>query len=553
MKFGAVDIDAAEGAVLAHSTETPAGRLKKGRRLSRHDIEQLRSAGLASVVAATLEAGDVDEDVAALRIAKASAGANVRIAEAFTGRANIFATADGIVQLDREGLLALNAIDEGITVATLMPNERVSAGQMVATVKIIPFAVPETAVAKAEAIATQCGQIAIADFHAHRVGLVVTRLGSTKASVTKKRIKAIVDRVEGAGSEVASQKVVAHRRADVRDAVRAMRDERMDLILVFGATAIVDREDVIPGGVSDAGGDILHLGMPVDPGNLLLMAKLDELDVVGVPSCASSPKTNGLDWVLERLLADVPVGRDDLANMAVGGLLKEIPTRPQPRAKVRSDKDPRGKNVSEQSGRYAPRIAAVVLASGRSTRMGERNKLAEDYAGKPLVAHAVDAALASVAADVIVVTGHEQDVVRDALSERPVRFVFNKNFADGLATSLVAGISALSNDYDGAVVLLGDMPLITPELVDLLIAAFAPQDGRSICVPFNNGRRGNPVLWSSAFFDELRSLKGDSGARHLIAEHAEDLVEVDVRTDAIFTDIDTPEALAALRDDAPEV
>ena len=548
MKFGPIDIDAAEGAVLAHSTSTPAGRIKKGRRLTATDIANLKQAGVDSVIGAMLDADDVDEDRAAARIANAIAGANVRVAEAFTGRANIFATRDGIVRLDREGLLALNTVDEGITVATLTPNERVSAGQMVATIKIIPFALPGMVVDQAEALAGRA-RLAVADFKPHQVGLIITDLGSTKDSVMAKRAKAVADRVESAGSTVIGRQVVAHRAADVRDAVLALRDKHADPVLVFGASAIVDRQDVVPAGITAAGGEIVHLGMPVDPGNLLLLAKLGDVDVVGVPSCASSPKINGLDWVLERLLANIPVGRADLAGMAVGGLLKEIPSRPQPRAKAVGDVEAAGQGAAGQAGRHAPRISAVVLASGRSTRMGERNKLLEDYAGKPLVAHAVDAAIASTATEVIVVTGHEQDRVKAALNDRPVTFVDNDKYSEGLATSLVAGIGAVHDDRDGAVVLLGDMPLITPALIDQLIAAFAPHDGRSICVPFFNGRRGNPVLWSSAFFDELRSLRGDSGARHLIVEHAEDLVEVDVRTEAIFADIDTPEALAALRNE----
>ena len=233
-------------------------------------------------------------------------------------------------------------VDEGVTVATLTPNERVSAGQMVATIKIIPFALSAAVVDQAETIASTAAQIAIAEFKPHRVGLVITDFGSTKESVLAKRAKAVADRVESAGSAVVGRQVVAHDDDEVRDAVLALRDKGADPVLVFGASAIVDRQDVVPAGIAAAGGEIVHLGMPVDPGNLLLLAKLGDVDVVGVPSCASSPKINGLDWVLERLLADVPVDRNDLARMAVGGLLKEIPTRPQPRAKALSDDGPEG-------------------------------------------------------------------------------------------------------------------------------------------------------------------------------------------------------------------
>ena len=542
MKFGPVDIDQAEGTILAHSANTPDGRIKKGRQLSSEDVAKLKRANVSSIIAATFDTNDIAEDEAAATIAEAVVGKGVRVAEAFTGRANVFATADGILQVDRDALIALNRIDEGLTVATLPPFERVAAGQMVATIKIIPFAIAQNTLNLAiEQCVASAPLVSIAQFKSHKVGLILTDLPGAKASLIDKRIKAIGDRIEACGSTVLGQKIISHERSAVQAAAKEMHEKGADPILIFGASAIVDREDVIPGGVVDAGGRIIHLGMPVDPGNLLLLAKLQDRDVVGVPSCASSPKINGLDWVLERLLADIPVTPDDITAMAPGGLLMEIPTRPQPRAKAATVDAP------DNTGRYAANLSAIVLASGRSTRMGERNKLLEDYAGKPLVRHAVEAAQKSLVSNVTVVTGHEESRVREALSGIDVNFASNPHFADGLATSLASGIRALPDDCDGAIILLGDMPLVSAELINQLIAAFAPHDNRSICVPFNHGRRGNPILWSSAFFPELAELSGDSGARHLIAKYAEDLVEVDVDTDAIFTDVDTPEALKTLR------
>lgn len=542
MKFGPIDIDQAEGSILAHTANTPDGRIKKGRQLSSEDIAKLKRANVASVIAATLDADDIREDDAAAAIAEAVVGKGIRLAEAFTGRANVFATTDGVLQVDRDALIALNRIDEGLTVATLSPFERVAAGQMVATIKIIPFAINQSILDRAlEKCAANTPLVSIAQFNRHNVGLILTDLPGAKASLIDKRIKAISDRIVACGSSVLDQKVIPHERGAVQAAAEEMHTAGADPILIFGASAIVDREDVIPGGVTDAGGNVIHLGMPVDPGNLLLLAELHGRNVVGVPSCASSPKINGLDWVLERVLADIPVTRDDITAMAPGGLLMEIPSRPQPRAKATAKAQP------DNAGRYAANITAIVLASGRSTRMGERNKLLEDLGGKPLVRHAIEAAQQSLARNTIVVTGHEETRVQEALSGLNVEFASNPDFADGLATSLAAGIRALPPGSDGAIILLGDMPLVSAELINQLIAAFAPHDGRSICVPFNHGRRGNPILWSSAFFDQLQSLSGDAGARHLIAQHAEDLVEVDVDTDAIFTDVDTPEALAALR------
>jgi molybdenum cofactor cytidylyltransferase len=254
--------------------------------------------------------------------------------------------------------------------------------------------------------------------------------------------------------------------------------------------------------------------------------------VLGAPGCARSPVENGFDWVLMRLLAGIEVSRADLIGMGVGGLLMEIVTRPQPRKSA----DGEGRN-----------IAAVILAAGRSTRMGGPNKLLAELNGKPLVRIATEQAIASKASDVIVVTGHQAAEVETALAGLKVKFVRNPDFAAGIASSVKAGIAAVPQKADGAVVCLGDMPLIEAGLIDRLIDAFAPDRGQLIVVPVSDNRRGNPVLWSRRFFDELMTLDGDVGARHLIAKHSEAVAEVAAEGHGAFLDIDTPEALADAR------
>jgi molybdenum cofactor cytidylyltransferase len=272
--------------------------------------------------------------------------------------------------------------------------------------------------------------------------------------------------------------------------------------------------------------------MPVDPGNLLLIGDLDGKPFLGAPGCARSPKENGFDWVLARLLCGLPVTRHDIMGMGVGGLLMEIVTRPQPRTAERAT----GRNVG-----------AVVLAAGRSTRMGGPNKLLAEVGGKPMVRIAVESALASKAKSVTVVTGHQREQVEAALKDLPVQFVHNPDFAQGLSTSVKAGIAAAPKDIDGAVVVLGDMPHVDSPLIDKLIAAFDPERGALVVVPTIEGKRGNPVLWSRRFFPELMTLDGDVGARHLIASYPEGVVEVPVTGQGAFADVDTPEALAAVR------
>jgi len=272
--------------------------------------------------------------------------------------------------------------------------------------------------------------------------------------------------------------------------------------------------------------------MPVDPGNLMLVAAARGRPVLGAPGCARSPKENGFDWILMRLLAGLAVPRAAITGLGVGGLLMEIVTRPQPR------KEP------AVGGR---RIAAVVLAAGRSTRMGGPNKLLAEIARRPLVRIAAEEALASQAKPVIVVTGHQRDQVASTLTGLPVTLVHNPNFADGLGTSLKAGIAAVPPDVDGAIVLLGDMPQVDAGLIDRLIAAFDPDRGTLVVLPTFEGKRGNRVLWSRRFFPDLMAIEGDVGARHLIGRYGEAVAEVPVDGRAALIDVDTPEALRGVK------
>ena len=193
------------------------------------------------------------------------------------------------------------------------------------------------------------------------------------------------------------------------------------------------------------------------------------------------------------------------------------------------------------------RVAAIVLAAGLSSRMAGGNKLLADLDGKPVLRHTVDNVLASRAGPVVVVTGHEAGDVGELIQGLPVKLRFNERFSDGMATSLGAGIAALPDEVDGALIFLGDMPLIGGDVIDAIIDAFKPDAGKTIVVPVHAGRRGHPVLWGRAHFARLVALTGDQGARALLSGHADEIAECDVDDEAIFADADTPEALAQLR------
>jgi molybdenum cofactor cytidylyltransferase len=530
VKFGPVPVADALGAVLAHGVRIDSGTLKKGTVLDAAALAALSEAGVETVVCAVLDADDVGEDEAAARIARALAGPGVCVDAAATGRVNLFAETDGLFVLDAAAVGRLNAVDEAITLATLRPDARVAAGQMTATVKIIPYAVPAEAVKRAEDAAAPAA-VSVAPFRPLRTALIVTRAAGDKPSVVDKRRAAVTARVEALGGSVAVERTVDHNTAAVAAALAAVG--ATDLVLVFGAAAIADRADVIPAALEAAGGTVERLGMPVDPGNLALIGTLNGRPAVGVPSCAASPKANGFDWILERLFAGCAVSSAAVAAMGVGGLLAEIPTRPRPR------------RAAAKAGHG--RVAALVLAAGRSSRMGARFKLIEPVGGTPIVRRVAEAACACAADDVIVVTGHRADAVEAAVAGTRARTVRNPAFADGLSASLRAGLAALAPGTEAVVVFLGDMPLVGAAVADALIAAHRAGDRRRPCVPVTDGRRGNPVLWPAAFFETLAALDGDSGARSVLAENADWVVEVPVDSESILIDVDTAEALDALR------
>ena len=532
MKFGPASPADALGGVTVHTLRQGSLVLKKGTTIGPAEVAALSRAGVKEVVVVRLEAGDVSEDVAAASIAQAVAGSGIHVERAFTGRANLFAARAGVLVVDRAAVDRVNGVDEAITFATLSAFKPVVEGEMVATVKLIPFGV-EAKLRDAAVSAAKGGALRIAPYVIKRVGVISTLLPGLAPKVVDKTLKVTMERLAPAGAAIIAERRVPHEEAALEAAMKELLGLGAELVIVFGASAIADRRDVIPAALAGIGGAIEHFGMPVDPGNLLLIGNANGVPVLGAPGCARSPVENGFDWVLVRLLAGLKVDRAELTGMGVGGLLMEIVTRPQPRESLEAD------------GNH--HVSAVVLAAGRSIRMGGPNKLLAELDGQKLVRIVTEQALASKAKNVIVVTGHQADLVEKALAGLEVKFVRNPDFATGLASSVKAGISAVPKQADSAVICLGDMPMISADLIDRLIDAFAPDRGNLIAVPVSDGRRGNPVLWSRRFFNELMVLDGDVGARHLIAKHNEAVAEVPVEGDGAFLDIDTPQALEAVR------
>jgi molybdenum cofactor cytidylyltransferase len=528
VKFGPVAIEDAEGAILAHSLGVGPARLRKGQLIRAEDIALLREAGVTEVIAARLTPDDIGEDEAAACIARALRFHGIEVKPAATGRVNLHAERAGVFTVAKDLIDAINHVDPSVTIATLAHHATVIENQMVATVKIIPFAAPKQVVEQVEALCAGQEAFAVHPFAALKVGMIQTVLPGLKESVLDKTRRITEARLALSGSEIVEELRTAH---DTAEVARAARDlgRGSDMLLIFGASAISDDEDVIPAAIRVAGGRVERTGMPVDPGNLLVVGELGGKPVLGAPGCARSPKENGFDWVLDRLIAGLEVTGDDIAGMGVGGLLMEIPTRPQPR-------EPAKRPAEIQ-------VHAVVLAAGRSSRMGGPNKLLARFGGEPLIRRSVGQGLASRASGVTVVTGHQAERVREALEGLKVEFAENPDFATGLASSLRAGVARVPVNSAGALIMLGDMPGVSSADLDRLIGAFVRAGGATIVRATHNGKRGNPVILPRSLFPEVAQLEGDTGARHLVELNAADVIDVELGA-AASVDVDTPEALA---------
>ncbi|MBT4905482.1 MAG: NTP transferase domain-containing protein, partial [Rhodospirillaceae bacterium] len=422
MKFGPVPLNQAEDAMLVHGQTLGGQRYRKGHVLDADDITQLAAAGVTEITVAIFEAGDIDENTAAGRLAKASTGAGIRAGIAGTGRVNLFARHAGLAMLDPATVDLINRVDEGITISTLHPFDRVEAEQIVATIKIIPFAVSEAHLIQAEEAALAAGEDGLISVHAYRqrsVGLIQTDLPGLPDKVLAKTEGVVRNRIEALGSTLSAPVTVRHDLIAIDAALHGLVGSGAELILIVGASATTDRRDVIPAAITQAGGIIEHFGMPVDPGNLTVLARIGDVPVLALPGSARSPRLGGNDLVLERIMADIPVDGKHIMGLGVGGLLKEIPSRPLPRTHAA----PRARRQEAST----PQFAAIILAAGQSRRMGAVNKLLIEVDGKPMMRHAVDAAREAGADPVIVVTGHQPDAVQAAAGDQAI-FVHNPSF-----------------------------------------------------------------------------------------------------------------------------
>ncbi len=321
-------VDRAIGHILRHNIADAAGHkvLPKGRRITVDDVARLSTLGIATVRVAVLEPGDVHEDDAAQRLADAVRRPGIVPTDAVHSRVNLLAEADGVVEVDVPALLAINEID-GLTIATLPNHALVRERKRVATIKIIPFAIPEALIRQAEQIGAEAGGVVgVRRLLQRRVGVLLVVSPEARERITRLVLPAIEGRVTELGSTIAVVRYAGLDEEEVAEGIAALHASGCDLLITAGETSIMDRDDVTPLGIRMAGGHIEHYGAPVEPGNLLLLAYLDNgtkqgVPILGAPGCVRSRATNIVDLLLPRLLAGERVTRRAIVELGHGGLL----------------------------------------------------------------------------------------------------------------------------------------------------------------------------------------------------------------------------------------
>lgn len=338
MKFGPVPLAEAAGKLLAHNLVDARGHrlLGKGRRLDAADVEKIRALGLQRVVVAAPGPHDLDENEAARRVGQAVAGAGIRLVTPGVGRANLVARHHGPVSINVPALTVLNNIDPGITLASLRNHTLAQLDELVTLVKIVPFGISEARVVDVETTARRLAPVVAQRRMLRRdVGLIISGPKRAQDRLQRAFEPPTRARLEQLGSRLSALTLAAHDAEGIASAIRQQLAANMQLLLIGSVSAIMDRDDVVPTGLRQAGGTVTHFGMPVDPGSLLLLGYVGNVPVIGAPGCIRSPRTNVIDLLLPRLLAGERLTRADLVALGHGGLLEDISERPMPRSQTK--------------------------------------------------------------------------------------------------------------------------------------------------------------------------------------------------------------------------
>ena len=518
------------GAVLAQTYNLPGKIISKGTFVTNEIVAYFKTGNVKTILCAVPEEGDIHEDEAAEAISSTIDKNHIYADKASTGRVNFKSQSLCLVRYDRDFIKEVNLVDESIAFSIVEHNQLLAEGDLIATLKIIPFFMQKKYVDRVIKILAKAELFKIHSLKKKEVTLIQTCFEWQKKSIFTATSNVTKARLEALGCSLNNEKLINHDYDTLRAIIRSSVKNGPEILLISGASAITDRSDYIPKAILSEGGEIIQYGLAVDPGNLLLIGKVGNTTVIGMPGCARSPKLNGFDWVLQLLMADITINREELADMGAGGLLMEIASRPLPRA------------LAKSVNKREKKIMGVILAAGNSTRMGKDNKLLKNIGDSPLIRNTAIEMLKSDLDSCSIVLGYQSDKVAAVIRDLNINLILNPMWEKGQASSLKAALNTLDTTYSDILIMLGDLPGIKSSHINKVIEEHLLTNNRKskITIPSFKGRKGNPVIWGRSFFQDLSNLEGDVGGRALFSEHPAAINIIEMDDPWVVTDADTP-------------
>ncbi len=531
MKILGLDPQESLGSVIAQTYNLPGKTISKGTFMTSGIVDYFKEGDVQNILCAVPDNDDIHEDEAANIISNAIDRSQLYTESASTGRVNFKSRSLCLVRYERELIKEVNLVDESIAFSIVEHNQLLAKNDLIATLKIIPFFTQKKYIDQVIAILAKNELFKTHRLNKKEVSLIQTSFEWQKKSMFKATSNVTRNRLEALDCSLNEEKLIRHDFEVLRSEIRSSIESGIDILLISGASAIIDRSDYIPKAILSEGGEIIQYGLAVDPGNLLLIGKVGNTTVIGMPGCARSPKLNGFDWVLQLLMADIPINREELADMGAGGLLMEIASRPLPRALAKS--------VSKRG----KKVMGVILAAGNSTRMGKDNKLLRNIGTAPLIRNTAIEMLKSDLDTCSIVLGYQSDKVADVIKDLNINLILNPLWKEGQASSLRAAINSLDSTYSDLLIMLGDLPGIKSSHINSIIEEHLLTDNRKskITIPSFKGQKGNPVIWGRSFFHDLSNLEGDVGGRTLFSEHPAAINILEMDEPWVVKDADTPE------------
>ena len=531
MKILGLDPQESLGSVIAQTYNLPGKTISKGTFVTSEIVDYFKEFDVQTILCAVPANGDIHEDEAAEAISNAIDKNQIYVEKASTGRVNFKSQSLCLVRYERALIREVNLVDESIAFSIVEHNQLLAKNDLIATLKIIPFFTQKKYVDQVISILAKNELFNTHSLNRKKVSLIQTSFEWQKKSMFKATSNVTRNRLEALDCSLNEEKLICDDYKALCSEIRSSTGSGIDILLISGASAITDRSDYIPKAILSEGGEIIQYGLAVDPGNLLLIGKVGNTTVIGMPGCARSPKLNGFDWVLQLLMADIPISREELAEMGAGGLLMEIASRPLPRALAKS--------VSKRE----KKVMGVILAAGNSTRMGKDNKLLRNIGDAPLIRNTAIEMLKSDLDSCSIVLGYQSDKVADVIKDLNVNLILNPLWKEGQASSLRAAINTLDSTYSDLLIMLGDLPGIKSIHINSIIEEHLLTDNRKskITIPSFKGQKGNPVIWGRSFFDDLSNLEGDVGGRTLFSEHPAAINILEMENPWVVKDTDTPE------------